>query len=154
MLQCPLFLFRRDERQRRISAHSTGIRSFVSIISALMVLAQRHWINAIVMHKSHEGKLRSLEKILYYHFAFAERFAYQHVTQCIRCFLLILRDNNTFACCQAIVFEHRRIRISRTYILHSLVIIGKTAVCRCRHVIFRHQFFGKLLAGFNLCSRL
>ena len=150
MLLCPLLLFCADKGQRSIGAHSAGVGTFVAVIGALVVLTQGHRIDAIVVHKGHEGELRTFQIVLDDHFSFAERFTHQHITQRLLCFLLVLGYHYALAGRQAIVFEHSRIRIARTHISDSFIIIGKTAVCRCRHMIFGHELFGKLLAGFNL----
>ena len=99
-----------------------------------------------MIHKSHEGELRTFQIVLDDHFAFAEGFTYQHIAQRMVCFLLVLCNHDTFACCQTIVFEYGRIGVAGTNIGDGFFVVVETAICRCRHMILSHQFFGELFA--------
>ena len=104
----------------------------------------------MVIHKGHEREFRALQEILNHHFALAKCLSNQHVTQGLIRFFLVLRNHHSFSGGKAVVLQYSGISIPLANIRHRLLVVGKRAVSRSRHVIFRHQLFRKLLAGFNL----
>ena len=155
MLQRKGLVLLGDERQRRISAHATRVRTFVVVIRTLMVLRERHRIDLLPMHKAHKGKLRTLQEIFYHHLAFAERFVAEHILQSRVRLFQGLRYHHALACRQTIVFQHGR-QTPCTHICNGVLVAFKRPITCRGHMVFGHNLFGKLLAGLNLrrCLRV
>ena len=148
--QSPFPLFVADEGYWSVCTHAPGIRAFVVVESALVVLAQGHRVDTVVMHKSHKRKLGALEIILNNHPAPAEGFVHQHFVQGMLSLPLIASYDHTLAGGQPVVFKHGGIALATAHILHSFVIAVKSAIFGSGDAVASHKALGKILAGFDL----
>ena len=154
MVERPLLFFGADKRQRRVSAHTTGVGAFVVVIGALVVLAEGHGVDAVVVDESHEGELGANQVVFDDDFAFAEGFSHEHVAESAVGFGFILRNDYALACCQSVVLEDGGIGATRADIGEGFVIVREAAVGGCRDVVAGHEFLGELLARLNLRGSL
>ena len=68
-LACPL---RVDARNRRIAAHSAGVRPLVAVEDALVVLRRRHRDRTLAVAQGEQRELVALEELLDEHAGLAE----------------------------------------------------------------------------------
>ncbi len=148
MFQRKIDVFLRDDGNGRISAHSSGIGTFVAFESAFVVLGKDHRRNRKTVHKAHETELRSGEEFFHHHLALAEAFVQQHVFQRLFCLGGRFGNNHALTGGQAVVFQDHG-EFALPDILPGSVEIGEGAISGRGDVVPGHQRLGEILAGFD-----
>ena len=119
-----------DERKPGIGAHSSGVGALVAVERALVVLGERHGIDARAVDEAHERELGAGEEVLDYDLALAEPALEQHHLQGLFGLGLVLGYHDTLSGGEPVILEHGGER-TRLHIVKGLPIVGEAAVGAC-----------------------
>ena len=130
---------------RAVCTHTAGIRAFVVIQQAFMVLTGCHRQNMIAVHHNDKARFLALQEIFNYdsracitHFV-----AQQHIVDSSMSFIQSHGDNHALTGSQTIRFNYNR----RTFLVDVIMCcigIFKGLVLRSRNLIFCHKCFSKI----------
>ena len=93
---------------RGVRAHATGIGAAIGFANAFVILRRHQRGHALAIAHHQKRDFFALQQLFEDHLraGFAQHFSGEHVAGNLRGFVLGLRDNHTFACCQAIGLDH------------------------------------------------
>ena len=107
MFQSVCFVLGRDERQRRICAHTSRIGTLVAVVCTFVILRQHHRPYLLSRDETHERKLGTREELLHDDPAAPELVVEKHVAQRLISLLLRLGYDHTLTGSQLTDFFNR-----------------------------------------------
>ena len=136
---------RRYHRSRAVCAHTAGIRAFVVIQQAFMILTGCHRQNMIAVHHNDKARFLALQEIFNHdtRACIAHFITQQHIVDSGMGFIQSHGDNHAFTGSQAIRFNNNR----RTFLVDVIMChigIFKGLVLRGWNLIFCHKRFSKI----------
>ena len=153
-LEDGLHTLRRDvvgiETGRRESAHAAGVRAFVVVVGALMILRRRHGLEVLAVNEGEHGNLRTGQELLDddARTGAAECTAVDRVLDRLNGFFLGHGDRNTLAERKTIRLDNDR-RAVLLDVLDRVRRVLKNSVACGRDIVFLHQILSKGLAALD-----
>ena len=139
------------DRSGGVSTHATRVGPLVSIFETFVILTGRERENVFAIAQNDKAGFFA-EQALLNHDArtgSTERAVAQHgVDRCVR-FVQGRRDDDPFACGQAIGFDDDRCALC-VYIAVGSSRVGKGLISSCWNAVTHHECFGKVLGAFEL----
>ena len=113
-----------------------------------MILRDRQREDFLPVHEAHEREFRTGEIFLDHDLSLAELVVQQHVLQSRLRVGEGLRDDDTLACGQAVVFQNNREGVPAD-MFNGIRIVVEGLEGGCRDVVLFHKPLGEVLAGLD-----